>query len=110
MAWKGGAVGALAALLLLGVAVPGEAAEGKEFAAAASNVFYVPGKVLTCAMGGVIWVGGMLFTLGTAYNPVTNVVRETCGGRWVVKPSDIHYYPSFLNTPPAFPEESAGVP
>jgi hypothetical protein len=109
MAWKRCAVGALAALLLLGLAVPGRADEGKAFAAAASNVFYVPGKVLTCAAGGVIWAGGMLLTLGTAYNPMANVVRETCGGPWVVTPSNIRYYPSFLNTPPAFTDSRIGA-
>ncbi len=108
MGWKRWTVGALAALLLLGPAVPGQAEDGKALAAAASNVIYVPGKALTCAMGGVIWAGGMLLTLGTAYNPMTNVVRETCGGPWVVKPSNIHYYPSFLNSEPAYPDSGAG--
>ncbi len=109
MAWKRWWGALLAALLLLGTAAPGQAEDGKALAAAASNVIYVPGKVLTCAVGGVIWVGGMLLTLGTAYNPMANVVRETCGGQWVVTPSNIRYYPSFLNTAPAFTDGRVGA-
>ena len=57
--------------------------------AAVTNVFLVPGRVFTCAAGGVIGVGVLAITLGTGYRAASSVWQEGCGGRWFVTGEDL---------------------
>ena len=64
---------------------------GREAAAAATNVLYVPGKAVACVLSGAFWVGAMALSLGGAYNDpnVSQIITEGCGGKWVLKGEDM---------------------
>jgi hypothetical protein len=53
------------------------------------NVFYVPGKVLTCGAGAVVGVALLLVTLGSGYKAAVAFGREGCGGKWAVTGEDL---------------------
>jgi hypothetical protein len=57
--------------------------------AVVTNIFLVPGRAITCALGGLIGVGVLGLTLGTGYRPASAVVHEGCGGKWVVTGDDL---------------------
>jgi hypothetical protein len=69
-------------------------AEGSSSAAKAGavavNVFRVPGKTILCGVGSIIGVGLMLITGCTQYRAAGAVVREGCGGKWVIGPDDLN--------------------
>ena len=67
----------------------GRASGGATAAAVAVNVFRIPGKTLLCGTGSVIAGGLMLLTFGTQYRAAGAVLREGCGGKWVIGPSDL---------------------
>ena len=48
--------------------------------AVAVNAFLVPGRTITCVLA---------LTLGTGYRAASSVVREGCGGKWVVSGEDL---------------------
>jgi hypothetical protein len=54
-----------------------------------TNVFLVPGRAITCGLGGIVGVGVLALTLGTAYKAASAVWHEGCGGRWTVTGEDI---------------------
>ena len=57
--------------------------------AVAVNIFLVPGRAITCGLGGLA-AGGLLFlTFGTAYRAASAVVHEGCGGKWIVTGDDL---------------------
>ncbi len=84
--------GVLVALLLLGLSArPAPAAEpyvedlGWGMAAAASNVFYFPAKVLYASGGGL--VGGLAYGLtGGNLEAAQNIWSPALGGTWVLSP------------------------
>jgi hypothetical protein len=57
--------------------------------AVAVNVFLVPGRAITCLLGGVVGLAVLGATLGTAYRAASGAVHEGCGGKWVVTGDDL---------------------
>lgn len=57
--------------------------------AVAVNVFLVPGRAITCVLGGTVAVVGLLATLGTGYRFASAAVHEGCGGKWIVTGDDL---------------------
>ena len=57
--------------------------------AAVVNVFYVPGKAVTCAAGGARGIIILAASFGTGYRHATFFFEEGCGGKWVVKGDDL---------------------
>ena len=53
------------------------------------NVFYVPGKFITCGAGGVVGLAILLVTLGTGYKAAVAFGKEGCGGKWAVTGEDL---------------------
>src|SRR4030095_8588457 len=50
--------------------------------AVATNVFLVPGRAITCILGGAVGIALLAATLGTAYRAASGAVHEGCGGKW----------------------------
>ena len=66
--------------------------------AVAVNIFLVPGRAITCGLGGLA-AGGLLFlTFGTAYRAASAVVHEGCGGKWIVTGDDLRPGPDVALT------------
>jgi hypothetical protein len=57
--------------------------------AVAVNVFLVPGRAITCVLGGVVGIVALAATLGTGYRAASAAVHEGCGGKWVVTGDDL---------------------
>lgn len=57
--------------------------------AVAVNVFLVPGRAITCMLGGVAGLVALVATFGTAYRAASAAVHEGCGGRWMVSGDDL---------------------
>ena len=57
--------------------------------AAVVNVFYVPGKAITCAAGGALGIVILAVSFGTGYRNASFFFEEGCGGKWVVKGDDL---------------------
>ncbi len=57
--------------------------------AVAVNVFLVPGRAITCVLGGAVGVVGLVMTLGTGYRFASAAVHEGCGGKWLVTGDDL---------------------
>jgi hypothetical protein len=57
-----------------------EPGAGATAAAVASNVLYVPGKVIVCTTSGVLWIATMALTFGTLYREAGEFVQGGCGG------------------------------
>ena len=53
------------------------------------NIFLVPGRVITCAAGGLVGVTILAVSLGTGYRPASYMFQEGCGGKWIVKGDDL---------------------
>lgn len=53
------------------------------------NVFYVPGKVITCAVGSAVGVALLALTFGTGYKAAVAVGKDGCGGKWAVTGEDL---------------------
>ena len=62
---------------------------GANVAAGFANVFYVPGKALTCAGSAVLWVAILGVTFGALYEDATHIVASGCGGKWTVQGRDL---------------------
>jgi hypothetical protein len=54
-----------------------------------SNIFLIPGRAITCALGGGVGVGVLALTFGTGYKAAAAAFDEGCGGKWVVGPDDL---------------------
>jgi hypothetical protein len=57
--------------------------------AVAVNVFLVPGRAITCVMGGVVGIVALAVTFGTGYRAASAAVHEGCGGKWIVTGDDL---------------------
>lgn len=57
--------------------------------AGVANVFYVPGKVALCGLGGIVGVFVMIVSVGTAPKTAAGFAREGCGGKWVLTGDDL---------------------
>jgi hypothetical protein len=57
--------------------------------AVAVNVFLVPGRAITCVLGGAVGIVLLGATLGTGYRAASAAVHEGCGGKWVVTGDDL---------------------
>jgi hypothetical protein len=57
--------------------------------AVAVNVFLVPGRAITCMLGGVVGLVALAATFGTGYRAASAAVHEGCGGKWVVTGEDL---------------------
>jgi hypothetical protein len=57
--------------------------------AVAVNVFLVPGRAITCVLGGAVGVVLLAATLGTGYRAASAAMHEGCGGKWVVTGDDL---------------------
>jgi hypothetical protein len=60
-----------------------------EAGAVAVNVFLVPGRAITCMLGGVVGLVALTATFGTGYRAASEAVHEGCGGKWVVTGDDL---------------------
>src|SRR4029450_4173377 len=52
--------------------------------AIATNIFLVPGRAITCVLGGAVGIALLAATLGTAYRAASGAMHEGCGGKWTV--------------------------
>lgn len=57
--------------------------------AVAVNVFLVPGRAITCVLGGAVGLAALLATFGTGYRFASAAVHEGCGGKWLVTGDDL---------------------
>jgi hypothetical protein len=57
--------------------------------AVAVNVFLVPGRTITCILGGAVGLVALVATFGTGYRAASAAVHEGCGGKWVVTGDDL---------------------
>lgn len=57
--------------------------------AVVTNIFLVPGRAITCGLGGVVGVVVLAATLGTGYRAASSVWQEGCGGKWLVTGEDL---------------------
>lgn len=57
--------------------------------AGVANVFYIPGKVLLCGLGGAVGIFILVITLGSGPKPAAYFAREGCGGKWVLTGDDL---------------------
>ena len=53
------------------------------------NVFYVPGKVITCGAGAGVGLVILFVTLGTGYKAAVAFGKEGCAGKWTVTGEDL---------------------
>ena len=57
--------------------------------AIATNIFLVPGRAITCVLGGAVGIALLAATLGTAYRAASGAVHEGCGGKWTGTGDDL---------------------
>ncbi|HEU4367827.1 MAG TPA: hypothetical protein VFV05_06290 [Methylomirabilota bacterium] len=57
--------------------------------AVAANVFLVPGRAITCVLGGAVSLVTLVVTLGSGYRAASAVMHEGCGGKWIVTGDDL---------------------
>jgi hypothetical protein len=60
-----------------------------EAGAVAVNVFLVPGRAITCVLGGVVSFVTLAATFGTGYRAASAAMHEGCGGKWMVTGDDL---------------------
>lgn len=60
-----------------------------ETGAVVTNVFLIPGRVITCSLGAGIGIALLAITFGTGYRAAASVWDEGCGGKWVVSGDDL---------------------
>jgi len=61
--------------------------------AGVANVFYIPGKVLLCGLGGAVGIFILIVSIGSQPRPAAYFAREGCGGKWVLTGDDIRPEP-----------------
>jgi len=54
-----------------------------------TNIFLVPGRAITCALGVGVGVGILALTFGTGYKTAAGAFDEGCGGKWAVGGDDL---------------------
>jgi hypothetical protein len=57
--------------------------------AVATNIFLVPGRAITCVLGGAVSIALLAATLGTGYRAASATMHEGCGGKWTVTGDDL---------------------
>jgi hypothetical protein len=57
--------------------------------AVVTNVFLVPGRAITCALGATLGVLVLAATFGTQYKTAAGAMDEGCGGKWIVNGDDL---------------------
>lgn len=57
--------------------------------AGVATAFLVPGRTMTCVLGGGVAFGVLVVSLGSGYRAATRVLEEGCGGKWVVDADDL---------------------
>jgi hypothetical protein len=57
--------------------------------AVAVNIFRVPGRAITCFLGGVVGLAALVATFGNAHRAASDAVHEGCGGKWMVTGDDL---------------------
>lgn len=57
--------------------------------AVAVNVFLVPGRAITCVLGGAVGIATLALTFGSGYRAASAAVHEGCGGKWMVTGDDL---------------------
>lgn len=67
--------------------------------AGVATAFLVPGRAMTCALGGLVSFGVLVLTLGSGYRAATRVIEEGCGGKWVVNAEDLRPARSPMDAP-----------
>ena len=60
-----------------------------EAGAVVTNVFLIPGRAITCALGAGLGVAVLALTFGTGYRTAAGAFDEGCGGKWVVTGDDL---------------------
>jgi hypothetical protein len=60
-----------------------------EAGAVVTNVFLIPGRAITCALGAGLGVVVLAITFGTGYKTAAGAFDEGCGGKWVVTGDDL---------------------
>jgi hypothetical protein len=60
-----------------------------EAGAVVTNIFLIPGRAITCALGAGLGVAVLAITLGTGYKTAAGAFDEGCGGKWVVTGDDL---------------------
>ena len=60
-----------------------------EAGAVVTNVFLIPGRAITCALGTGVGVVVLALTFGTGYKTAASAFDEGCGGKWVVSGDDL---------------------
>ncbi len=53
------------------------------------NAFLVPGRAITCVVGGAVGIAVLFLTLGSGYRAAAAVGEEGCGGKWIVTGEDL---------------------
>src|SRR5215470_12370361 len=61
--------------------------------AGVANVFYIPGKVLLCGLGGAVGIFILIVSVGSGPRPAAYFAREGCGGKWILTGDDIRPEP-----------------
>ena len=54
-----------------------------------TNIFLIPGRVITCTLGAGVGIALLALTFGTAYKAAAATWDEGCGGKWVVSGDDL---------------------
>ena len=57
--------------------------------AVATNVFLIPGRAITCVLGGAVSFVLLATTFGTGYRAASATMHEGCGGKWMVTGDDL---------------------
>jgi hypothetical protein len=60
-----------------------------EAGAVVTNLFLIPGRVITCTLGATLGVAVLAITLGTGYKTAAGAFDEGCGGKWIVTGDDL---------------------
>lgn len=60
-----------------------------EAGAVVTNIFLIPGRAITCALGASLGVVLLAATFGTGYKTAGAAFDEGCGGKWVVTGDDL---------------------
>ena len=49
----------------------------------------MPGKTTVCVLSSGVWTVVMLVSAGTYYNEAGEIVKDSCGGKWLITGEDI---------------------
>jgi hypothetical protein len=60
-----------------------------EAGAVVTNMFLIPGRTITCALGATLGVAVLAITFGTGYKTAAGAFDEGCGGKWIVSGDDL---------------------